>query len=334
MRRLALLVVLAIAACSEPPATTPEDAASAAADTGPAGTKDASVVQADTGTAAGEDASSASEDASSTVGKDASTSLPPDASVSPGPDAGTTPRPDAGAAALWRPAPLTTWQWQISGTIDTTVEASMYDIDLVEAPQATIDALHAAGRTVICYFSAGSYENWRPDKADFPAEVIGDPMDGWAGESWLDVRNAKLQPIMKARLDLAVSKKCDGVEPDNMDGYQNDTGFALTAADQLAYNRFIATEAHARGLSVGLKNDIDQLDDLVGDFDWALNEECVKYNECGGYTTSFIAANKAVFHTEYGAASLANTVCPKTKPLKFSTLIKNLDLDAWRVACP
>lgn len=42
---------------------------------------------------------------------------------------------------------------------------------------------------------------------------------------------------MQARLDLAVQKGCDGVEPDNVDGYQNNSGFPLTAQDQLAYNR-------------------------------------------------------------------------------------------------
>jgi len=209
----------------------------------------------------------------------------------------------------------------------------MYDVDLFETPEATIEALHAAGRIVVCYFSAGSYEEWRPDVADFPPEAIGKAMDGWAGESWLDVRHTGLRSVMQARLDLAQAKGCDGVEPDNVDGYQNDTGFPLAASDQLAYNRFLAAEAHTRGLSIGLKNDIDQIDSLVANFDWALNEECLKYDECGAYAP-FTAAGKAVFHVEYGGAALANSVCPQTAPLQFSTLIKKLALDAWRVACP
>ena len=69
-----------------------------------------------------------------------------------------------------------------------------------------------------------------------------------------------------------------------MDGYANANGLGLTAADQLNYNRFLASAAHARGLSVGLKNDIDQIDALVDPttvggtdfFDWALNEQCVQ----------------------------------------------------------
>jgi hypothetical protein len=237
------------------------------------------------------------------------------------------------AGAPWVPAPGTSWQWQLTGTIDTTVDAAMYDIDLVEAPQATIDALRGAGRVVICYFSAGSWEDWRPDAAAFPVETRGNELDGWPGERWLDVRSPAVRAALAARLDLAVQKRCDGVEPDNVDGYANDSGFPLTAADQLDFNRWLAAEAHARGLSIGLKNDLDQIPELVGDFDWALDEECHMYAECDALAP-FPAAGKAVFHVEYGDAALAAAVCPATAPLGFSTLIKKLELDAWRVACP
>ena len=39
--------------------------------------------------------------------------------------------------------------------------------------------------------------------------------------------------------------------------------FSLTAADQLDYNRFLAEQAHQRGLAIGLKNDLDQVASLV-----------------------------------------------------------------------
>jgi hypothetical protein len=81
-----------------------------------------------------------------------------------------------------------------------------------------------------------------------------------------------------------VEARCDGVEPDNVDGYANDNGLGLTAEDQLDFNRFLAREAHARELSVGLKNDLDQIDELVGDFDWLLNEECHANGECEALT--------------------------------------------------
>jgi hypothetical protein len=239
-----------------------------------------------------------------------------------------TPTP---STVWWQPVPDTSWQWQLSGTIDTSLDVQMYDIDLFEAPQETIDNLHADGRVVICYFSAGSWEDWRPDAADFPAEVIGDPLEGWPGEKWLDIgRLDLLGPIMQARLDLAVQKGCDGVEPDNVDGYANQTGFPLSYADQIAYNTWLAQQAHARGLSIGLKNDLDQIVDLQPLFDWALNEECFTYNECD-LLLPFIESHKAVFGVEYELEPA--DFCPQANAMHFSFLKKNWDLDAWRVDC-
>jgi len=241
-----------------------------------------------------------------------------------------------GGTAVYQPKPGTSWQWQLSGLpLDTSFDVEVYDIDLFETKAIEIDALHAAGRRVICYFSAGSWESYRPDASDFPGVVKGSPLDPpFADELWLDVRSTIVRDIMKKRLDLAVSKKCDAVEPDNVDGFSNSNGFDLTASDQLDFNKFIANEAHARGLSVGLKNDIEQLPNLVDSFDWALNEECYTYAECDAYGPTFIQAGKAVFHAEYVDSSQLSAVCAVTKPLMISTIVKHIELDAFRLACP
>ncbi len=241
-----------------------------------------------------------------------------------------------GGGQVYQPAPGTTWQWQLSGLpIDTSFDVAVYDVDLFETTDAELQALHGDGRKVICYFSAGSWESFRPDAASFPDSVKGDPLDPpFQDELWLDIRAPEVREIMKTRLDLAAQRGCDGVEPDNVDGFSNSNGLGLTAADQIYFNRFIAAEAHARGLSVGLKNDLDQLADLVDDFDWALNEECFTYDECSLYSDTFIAANKAVFHAEYVDAGQLDAVCAVTKPLGLSTLLKNIDLDAWQSPCP
>ena len=234
------------------------------------------------------------------------------------------------AQNIWHPKPGTSWQIQFAGDINTTVDASMYDIDLFETPQSTIDALHAAHRIVICYTSIGSYENYRPDAAKFPPALLG-LSNGWPGEKWLDIRGLdQLKPIFAARLDLAVSKHCGGVDPDNMDGYTNKTGFPLTAADQLTYNRWFATQAHARHLAVGLKNDIAQAKDLVADFDFEINEQCQQYHECDTLKP-FIDAGKPVFAIEYNGDP--TRVCAQSNALNFDTLIKHLKLDAWRQPC-
>ena len=161
--------------------------------------------------------------------------------------------PDPETPRVWQPQPGTSWQWQLSGTLDTSLDVDMYDIDLFDTPVATIKDLQSAGSVVICYFSAGSFEPWRPDADTFSERVKGKKMDGW-DELWLDISNLEeLGPIMIARLELAAEKGCDGVEPDNVDGYTNDTGVNLSAQDQLTYNKFLATEAHKLGLSIGLK---------------------------------------------------------------------------------
>jgi hypothetical protein len=233
------------------------------------------------------------------------------------------------AASIWMPKPGVTWQWQLTGTLDTSVDAQMYDIDLFNTSVAAIQSLHQAGRKVVCYFSAGSYEPDRPDSAQLKQTGLGSVLDGWPDESWLNIRSTAVRDIMKARLDLARSKGCDGVEPDNVDGYDNANGLGLTQQDQLDYNSFLATEGHARGLSVGLKNCLGLVTKLVGSFDWALNEECLKYNECTSLAP-FISAGKAVFHCEYASSTAG--ICGMA-PAGFSTIVKHLALDAWRLTC-
>ena len=205
----------------------------------------------------------------------------------------------------------------------------VYDIDLFDTSAATIAGLKSAGRRVICYFSAGSYEDWRPDAATFPAATLGNPLDGWPGERWLDTRATAVRDIMKARMDLALSKGCDAIDPDNIDGYTNSPGVPLTAATQLDYNRFLANEAHARHLAVGLKNDLDQIRDLVSYYDFAVNEQCFQYSECD-LLTPFISAQKPVYEIEY---STSTSICGAANAAGFDTLLKNLDLGAYRVPC-
>lgn len=232
---------------------------------------------------------------------------------------------------IWQPIPGTSWQIQFSGQIDISLDVQIYDLDLVDTPQSLIDRLHADGRKIICYFSAGSWEQWRSDASEFPDSVIGNDLDGWPGEKWLDIRRLDLLgTIMESRLDLAAQKGCDGVDPDNVDGYANDTGFDLSYQDQLAYNTWLANQAHARGLAVGLKNDLDQIPDLLPYFDWALNEQCFQYNECA-LLLPFVAANKPVFGIEYERDP--HTFCPQANQMNFDFLKKNWDLDAWRIPC-
>ena len=136
---------------------------------------------------------------------------------------------------------------------------------------------------------------------------------------------------MWARFDLAAEIGCDGVEPDQNNPWGNHPGFPITKAVQHRWYLEVAAQAHARGLSVGMKNGIETVDaGTVAAFDWALNEECFQYAECRRMTP-FIDAGKAVFQVEYRGDP--GVFCPKAIAFGFSTLKKKLKLDAWRLAC-
>ncbi len=246
--------------------------------------------------------------------------------------------PPITAGDWFRPAVSATWQWQLREALHTGYGVEVYDIDLFDTSTGDIAALQAAGRRVICYFSAGSSEDWRPDFAQLPADTLGAPLDDWEGERWLDIRATEVHELMLARLDLARQKGCDGVEPDNVDGYANQTGFPLSELHQQAYNRFIANAAHERGLAVGLKNDGGQAEALVDYYDFELNEQCHEFDECQELEV-FTARGKPIWNAEYAAdlaaaEARAQAICPRALAADIRTLVLPLELDdSFRVSC-
>lgn len=237
----------------------------------------------------------------------------------------------AADAARWQPKPTTAaWQWQLQGKVDTSIEAGVYEVDGFETPRRTVSTLHRQGRRVICYLDIGAWEQYRPDQKKFPRAVLGEVYEGYPEERWLDIRRIDLlAPILRERFDLCARKGFDAVEPDNLAGYENKTGFPLTARDQLRFNRWVAREVRKRGMAVALKNDPAQVRQLVGDFDFAVVEECFAYDECRAFSP-FVEAGKAVFVAEY-EKPLAS-VCTEAKELSFSVIKKDYDLFArpWR----
>ncbi len=240
--------------------------------------------------------------------------------------------PPGVAAAHWTPGPRTTWQIQFSGRLNPLVDATAFDIDMFDTTSANVAALHAKGRRVVCYINAGAWEDWRPDAGRYPGAVKGRALEGWPGERWLDIRRIDiLGPILIDRLDLCHAKGFDGVEFDNVDGYSNRTGFALTRADQLAFDKWLAARAHERGLAVGLKNTLELADELEPHFDFAILEQCFWYRECA-LAAPFVDARKSVIDIEYDLAR--RQFCSNADELGISAVRKRLNLNAWRRACP
>ncbi len=236
----------------------------------------------------------------------------------------------------WRPGPGLSWQWQLSEPpVDTSVDADVYDIDIFDNDASVVAELHAKGRKVIGYINVGSWEDWRPDRDQFPPEVLGKAYEGWPGEKWLDIRRLDLlAPILRARLDICKAKGFDAVEPDNMEIHSNGSGFPITYEDQLQYALWLANEAHQRGLAIGIKNAADQVKDLIHQFDFAITEDYFFY----GWQEKmlpFIAAGKPVFAAEYDDTGVDfAAACKKAKEINFSIIQKHRILTAYRVTCP
>jgi hypothetical protein len=240
-------------------------------------------------------------------------------------------------------------KWQIILSSTPVVSSSMvpsdavvWDVDLFDTPQTTIAGLKAQGKTVLCYFSAGSYEPYRPDMVGFHPGDIGSGLDGWPGEYWLNLKSQTVWNITAGRIALAAAKGCDAVDPDNtgklilqlvlqllivLDAYQNGGGgLGLTAADSIAYVRKMAATALSYGLAIGLKNSqviLPQVSDVI---QFAVNEQCSQYKECPLYN-SLLASKKPVFNVEYQQST---NLCANPS---LSTVYKRLSLNGWVRYC-
>jgi hypothetical protein len=253
--------------------------------------------------------------------------------------AAIAPSPPGGASlvrhAAWVPPSGTSYQIQYDGTIDLGVPAQAYDLDAFDTPSKTVAALHARGRHGVCYVDVGTWENWRPDAAEFPKSVLGKPDGHWPGERWLDIRQtAILEPIMAQRFALCAHKGFDAIDPDNIDGYTNNTGFPLTANEQLTYDTWVAQAVHAVGLSAAQKNDPGQIAQLSKVFDFGVVEQCYAQHWCRIFAR-YSNANRLVVDVEYGLprTRFLSKTCPSDARLGETAILKHLSLNAWIVNC-
>ncbi|KAF2177701.1 glycoside hydrolase family 114 protein [Zopfia rhizophila CBS 207.26] len=260
------------------------------------------------------------------------------------------PLPTPTGTLPWTPKVKDTWQIILLNRIEldqnataVSPDVSIYDIDLFNTPKTTIDTLHRLGKKVICYFSGGSYEPNRPDSDQFKEEDMGKDLEGWPGERWLRLGSENVRRIMKGRVEEASRKGCDGVDPDNVDGYQNENGLNLTADDSISFMSYLSSLTTPLNLSLGLKNAGDIIRQVLPIVHFSVNEECVKESECERFH-AFINAGKPVFHIEYpdGAGSdlklsMINHYCDDSGDAKgsedFSTVLKKMDLDGWVQYC-
>lgn len=67
----------------------------------------------------------------------------------------------------------------------------------------------------------------------------------------------------------------------------------MTAYCRLPRTQWLATYGHSLNLAVGMKNAVGLIPDLVDTFDFAINEQCMRFAECDSYGP-FISNDKAV----------------------------------------
>ncbi|MDG4785547.1 endo alpha-1,4 polygalactosaminidase [Micromonospora sp. WMMD1102] len=238
----------------------------------------------------------------------------------------------------WPGGPTPSWQWQLTGRLDPTVDAQVYVLDGFDTTLETARRLRADGRRLVCHVEVGIFLETRSDAGRFPAGVLGAPARAPGQPSrtprgrWLDVRQwSALAPVLADRFRLCRGKGFVGVLPVGMDGYAHRSGFPLTFDDQLGFNRRVAGLAGQTGLAVGLTNDIDQVLALEPYFDFAVNEECVRRTECGRLVP-FTEAGKPVFHVEYQGST--DEFCGTSVGYGLTSIRKDRDLGVRRDVCP
>jgi hypothetical protein len=251
-------------------------------------------------------------------------------------------------ASFWTPnlnsTSSNTWNINLLTPLNPSniyANTTIYDIDLflsANTTPAVIRTLHTQGHKVICYFSAGTIENFRPDTSLFQPSDYGSQLPDWPNEHWANISSPSVRAVMLSRLDLAANQSCDAVDPDNIDGYSNSNGLHLTQADSISYMQWLASEAHARGLAIGLKNGGEIINQVLSAVQFAVNEQCVQYDECATWAP-FVSAGKPVFNIEYphDAPSISqvqrNDICGAKQAAGFFTLMKKMDLDDWVERC-
>jgi len=225
-------------------------------------------------------------------------------------------------AVIGKTVPYTSFWWQLEGSLNVTGLSSEpnpkkhYDCDFEDVTAANITTIKSQGALVTCYFEVGSAAQWRDDYAQFPESAMsGTAPNNWDDERWVDISNQTVRGIMQARMDASKSKGCQGIEPDWLDNYtysqkEYDSTEKIkvpTKAQELDYMRFLADEAHKRGMMIALKNVPDLAIEKFSDgqtvadvYDWALIEECTpSYASTCPNLKAFVDRGKAVVVAEY-----------------------------------
>jgi hypothetical protein len=211
------------------------------------------------------------------------------------------PLPATAATVAVRPLPVATpFDYQLGGARDLPDGVGIVVRDRQAPP--------VLGTYSVCYvngFQTQPNERafWRRRKA-LVLHHHGRPvLDTTWGEWLMDLRTAARRRTL-ARIVRPWTRRCaaagfDAIEFDNLDSYRRSLGL-LRRRHAIAFARVLVRDAHRAGLAAAQKNAPD-IDGPALGFDFAIAEECARYDECQRYVARY---GRRVLDIEYRAADL------------------------------
>lgn len=252
-------------------------------------------------------------------------------------------------------------------TDTATDNVTVYTVDLKETSAQQIHKLRRAGKHVVCYFQAGTWApytiysheilgaseclNGTCDCGNEVCGALGLRLENGTEDLWVNVSDSSVRKVMRKILNMAAEKQCNAVQPDNVNGFERDsycTGFEqcetctqpdedwnamdVCAADfdaWLDFNRWLAREAHCRGMGIAMSSNKYQADLLSRSHDFVIADSCLEFDECRPYAP-FSNRGKAVLDVEYDLD--VQTTCSKAQRLAssvaISAMVKSYNLTA------
>jgi hypothetical protein len=221
--------------------------------------------------------------------------------------------------------------YQLGGSYDVDDEVKIVARDSTSEP--------AEGVYSICYVNGfqsqpGDDERWSVDNPDLvlrddDGDAIVDP--NWPDEFILDTSSVenreRIDRIVGASIDLCADKGFDAVEIDNLDTYSRSDG-RIAVDDNLALAALFADRAHTLGLAIGQKNsaELGERGRAEARFDFAVTEECVRFEECDAYSDVYGDAVIDIEYTDDLSAPFSEICASDDRPA--TTILRDRNLVA------
>lgn len=196
----------------------------------------------------------------------------------------------ADAATYTAPPTNAQFDYQIGGAYAPPSGVRVVSRDRTATP--------AAGLYNICYVNVFQTQPdeiswWQANHDDLLLKDANGQyvVDSDWGENLIDVstpaKRTAVAAIVNGWIDGCAAKGFKAVEPDNIDSYERSKGL-LQKSNAIALLKLLASHTHDKGLAIAQKNttDLGTAGKAAG-LDFAIAEECGRYDECGDYTSVY-----------------------------------------------